>query len=61
MPSLLGGADKFTAKDNVYGFNSTIFDWIESLKKLRTARAFAGYVAVPETMFEKCPDNKYMQ
>ena len=57
MPSLLGGANKFTAKDNVYVFNSTIFEWIEALKKLRTARAFAGYVAVPETMFEKCTDN----
>ena len=54
MPSILGGSDKFSAKDNVYVFNSTISNWIESPKKLSASRTSAGYVAVPETLYSQC-------
>ena len=53
MPSILGGSDKFSAKDDVYAFNSSNFDWIES-PKLNAARTSAGYVAVPETIYSQC-------
>ena len=54
MPTILGGMDKFNAKTNVYSFNASIPNWIESPKRLKSARTSAGYVAVPETMFSKC-------
>jgi hypothetical protein len=56
MPSILGGSDTFSAKDNVYVFNSTISGWIESPKRLNAARTSAGYVTVPETIYSQCVD-----
>ena len=54
MPTLLGGSDKFSVKNNVYAFNSTILDWIEYKKTLEAERTYAGYVAVPETIYSQC-------
>ena len=54
MPSILGGSDKFTVRDTVYAFDSTIPNWIKARKRLASARTFAGYVAVPETMYSQC-------
>ena len=54
MPSILGGSDKFSVKDDVYVFNPMMYDWIESPKTLNAARTSAGYVAVPETIYSQC-------
>ena len=53
MPTLLGGNDKFAARSTVYTFNSTNSEWVE-MKALKVARSSAGYVAVPETMYNQC-------
>ena len=56
MPSILGGSDKLRAKNNVWAFNyyHSIRHWIEGIKKLKVTRTFAGYVAVPETLYDRC-------
>ena len=54
MPTLLGGSNTLKAKDNVYAYNYTTPEWIELPNRLRTPRASAGYVTVPETLYSQC-------
>ena len=53
MPTLLGGSDKLAARNTVYAFDSTIPRWIDK-KNLKFARSSAGYVAVPDTIYDQC-------
>ena len=54
MPTLLGGSNNVRAKDNVYAYNYTTPEWIVLKKRLRTPRASAGFVTVPETLYSQC-------
>jgi len=53
MPTLLGGSNKLTAKDEVYGYDFKTQEWIET-PRLETTRTAAGIVAVPDTLFSQC-------